>query len=191
MTEAVADAVHEALLFSTVPAPLLNIMNTAQQSAVVKMVIQSMPFVIFLGHLVFLQHPPAASVNACPASALFIQFRRPRLRFGLLHWTSKAGHVFGVVCGHVWSCVSMSTQQKNKSIFFDGYRYTHTPPRKKYPYTSYVPPKNHLHHPIPYLHLYGNQRTHKRSCPQIRGKKKASTKTKAAPLLPYIHTIKH
>ncbi len=51
-TEMIADAVKESLLISSASAALLNVVNATQQRAVVKVVIKSMPAVVFLRHIV-------------------------------------------------------------------------------------------------------------------------------------------
>ena len=86
VSEMVADAVKEALFILAAAALLLNIMNAAQESAVIKVVIQGMPLVVFLRHLVFflvfLQHSPAAPVNIPDAlGALLVQLGCPSFGF--------------------------------------------------------------------------------------------------------------
>ena len=73
MTEAVTDGIAEALLVSGIPAAFLNVVNTAQKSAVVKMVIQSMPAVVFLCHL--------GSVSGIAVCVQGVKLKCPRLRF--------------------------------------------------------------------------------------------------------------
>jgi len=94
VSEMVADAVKEAFFGGTGPiagagaclGALLNVVNAAQESADIKVVIQGMPLVVFLRHLVFflvfLQHSPAAPVNIPDAlGALLVQLCCPRFGF--------------------------------------------------------------------------------------------------------------
>ena len=89
--EAVADSIKKALFILAAAALLLNIVNASQEGAVIKVVIQGMPLVVFLRHLVFLQHSPAAAVNISDAlGALLIQLCCPCFGF-LFSYLLKGG----------------------------------------------------------------------------------------------------
>ena len=85
VSEMVTDAV-KALFILAIAALLLNIVNAAQESADIKVVIQGMPLIVFLRHLVFflvfLQDSPAAPVNFPDTlGALLVQLCRPSFGF--------------------------------------------------------------------------------------------------------------
>ena len=86
VSEMVTDAVKEALFILAIAALLLNVVNAAQESADIKVVIQGMPLIVFLRHLVFflvfLQHLPTTPVDILSnARALLVQLCRPSFGF--------------------------------------------------------------------------------------------------------------
>jgi len=87
----VTDAVKEALFILAGAPTHLNIMNAAQESTIIKVIIQGMPFIIFLRHFVFLQHLPTTPVDILSnARALLVQLSCPRLCF-LFGYLLKVG----------------------------------------------------------------------------------------------------